>query len=466
MDWCIETTAPQAVAAGADEVAAYLQRHANIAVDAEMRAEIRSTMSTVASGAEVVWARLDWDGDSPEFSVRALAGGVWPHGSLHTAEFTPVAPGVVVANAVAVELAAAANVGAGLEIRRSFALTREPEANLDASPALLQPSPADLTREAFLSAVALSAALPDAPNDPAARAAQAGAELSVAALGAYLRRTGRARPRNAVEAAAAFLELQTSAGANFYLLEADDEHAVLGNTRCPFGGGVTAAPMMCRCTSAVLGRLGAEAGGEAWVTMPERIALGDPECRAVLDIGPRQPSVISHRYVDPPAGLGASAARSDLRQPDGDPRVVLSLLLPRDVASVPVVRHLCEQVVSALGATAESIGDLTVALTEACSNVVRHAESSDDFRVDVELGGESCELVVSYRDVAFDPDAVGGEPADADSETGRGLMLMRALVDQLDFTFEPGRTSVRMVKRLDLADERPIQQLLRPKREP
>ncbi|GAC1595122.1 MAG: hypothetical protein NVS3B21_17890 [Acidimicrobiales bacterium] len=465
MDWCIETNAPQAVAIGADEVAAYFRRHANVLVDDEVRAEVWNTILAVASSAELVWARVDWDGDAPELSVRALAPDVWPQGSLNGAEFTPVRPGVVVANRAAVELAAAAHVGTGLEIRRRFELTREPEADLDASPALLQPSPADLTRESFLAAVALSSALPDAPNDPAARAAQAGAELSVAALAAYLRRTGRARPRTASEAAAAFLELQSSAGANFYLLEADDDHAVLGNTRCPFGSGVTAAPMMCRCTSAVLGRLGAEAGREAWVTMPERIALGDPECRAVLDLGPSQPSPISHRYVDPPAGLGASPGRSDLQRQDGDPRVVLSLLLPRDVASVPVVRHLCEQVVGALGATPESIGDLTVALTEACSNVIRHALSSDDFRVDVELGGESCELVVSYRDDGFDPDAVGVQPADADSETGRGLMLMRALVDELDFTFDPGRTSVRMVKRLDFSEERPIQQLLRPKRD-
>jgi serine/threonine-protein kinase RsbW len=121
---------------------------------------------------------------------------------------------------------------------------------------------------------------------------------------------------------------------------------------------------------------------------------------------------------------------------------------------------MCEQVVGALGASAEAIGDLTVALTEACSNVIRHARDGDDFQVDVELGGERCELVVSYRDDGFDPLAVGVAAGDQLSESGRGLMLMRALVDELDFNFDPGHTRVRMIKHLDFEGESSIRSAL------
>lgn len=462
MDWCIESSAPGGLTGAAQQIEAYFRRHALPAEWEPVRAEVTESLATAAAAGAYLWARVDWDGETPELTVRPF-GSESEVGKV-LADATMVAPGVFLANALTADLAAVP--AAAVEVRRRFDLAREPEADLDASPALLHPAPADLTRESFLAAVAVSASAPDAPSDPAARAAQAGAELSVAALAAYLRRTGRPRPANAAEAAQAFLDLQRSAGADFYLIEADDERAVLANRRCPFGSGVTAAPMMCRCTSAVLGRLGAEAGGEAWVTMPERIALGDPECRAVLQVGSAQPSPISHRYVDPPAGLDTDPLPGGSRQLGGDPRVVLSLLLPRDAGSVPVVRHMCEQVVGALGATEEAVGDLSVALTEACSNVVRHAEMGDDFRVEVELGGDRCEIVVSYRDTGFDPLAVGAAVGDAVSESGRGLMLMRALVDELDFSFDPGHTSVRMIKHLVFAEERTIQRLLRPKPAP
>ena len=144
----------------------------------------------------------------------------------------------------------------------------------------------------------------------------------------------------------------------------------------------------------------------------------------------------------------------------GDPRISLSLLLPRDAQSVPVVRHLCEHMIASLGASEDAIGSISVALTEACSNVIRHARSGDDYRIDVELGGERCEISVCYRDEGFDPDGPAIAQADPESESGRGLMLMRALVDELNFTFDPGRTRVHMVKDLDFARTTDAQRLL------
>jgi len=460
MDWCVDVEVGGATPATVDQVCAYLDRHTTTPAGGPVRTLVADTLAAAEPAGPLLWVRVDWDRESPELVIRSLATAGWPERQLEGPDFRAVAPGVAVANSVAVELAAAANITAGVALRRELPARRDPEPDLDASPALLRTDPGELSREAFLTAVALTASGADTGLSPEARAAQAGAELSVAALGAYLRRTGRSGPRNAAEAAAAFLELQHAAGGEFYLLEADEDHAVLGNTRCPFGSGVTAAPMMCRCTSAVLGHLGAQAGGEAWVTMPDRIALGDPECRAVLHLGGDRPSPISHRYTDPPAGLDDTQGPVAAGRLDGDPRIVLSLLLPRDAGSVPVVRHMCEQVVGALGASADAIGDLTVALTEACSNVIRHAQQGDDFQVDVELGAERCELVVSYRDDGFDPLSVGVAVGDQLSESGRGLLLMRALVDELDFNFDPGHTRVRMTKQLDFEGESSIRTAL------
>jgi serine/threonine-protein kinase RsbW len=147
----------------------------------------------------------------------------------------------------------------------------------------------------------------------------------------------------------------------------------------------------------------------------------------------------------------------------GDPRISLSLLLPRDVESVPVVRHICEQLVASLGASTDAVNAIALALSEACSNVIRHAPAGADYRIDVEVGGDRCEIVVSYRDTGFDPNLVAAEPTEPTSESGRGLFLMRSLVDDLDFAFDPGRTRVRMTKDLEFAEATATRRLLRPR---
>ena len=147
----------------------------------------------------------------------------------------------------------------------------------------------------------------------------------------------------------------------------------------------------------------------------------------------------------------------------GDPRISLGLLLPRDAESVPVVRHLCEQLVESLGASADAVSSIALALSEACSNVIRHAPSGTDYRIDVEVGGDRCEIVVSYRDTGFDPGPGGTSPGDPTSESGRGLFLMRSLVDDLDFAFDPGRTRVRMTKDLEFTEATATRRLLQPR---
>lgn len=148
----------------------------------------------------------------------------------------------------------------------------------------------------------------------------------------------------------------------------------------------------------------------------------------------------------------------------GDPRISLGLLLPRDAESVPVVRHLCEQLVASLGASVDAVSSIALALSEACSNVIRHAPSGADYRIDVQVGGDCCEIVVSYADTGFDPRPAGAELVDPTSESGRGLFLMRSLVDELDFAFDPGRTRVRMIKHLEFDGPTACGRLLQPRR--
>jgi serine/threonine-protein kinase RsbW len=102
----------------------------------------------------------------------------------------------------------------------------------------------------------------------------------------------------------------------------------------------------------------------------------------------------------------------------------------------------------------ETIADLKLALTEACSNSVRHAYSADgdgNGTVDIVYELHPDRVVIEVRDKGrgFHPDEVVGEPEDL-SESGLGIAIIRALADELELgRCSDGRGSrLRFVKRL------------------
>jgi serine/threonine-protein kinase RsbW len=137
----------------------------------------------------------------------------------------------------------------------------------------------------------------------------------------------------------------------------------------------------------------------------------------------------------------------------------LALALPRDELSIPVVRRLCTESLRVLGAAEECAQDLELALTEACTNVLRHAAEGDDYEVIAGIDGDSAVLEVVDRGPGFNSMALAraasGEDAKPDAETGRGLQIMRALMDSVEFQSRPGdtRTVVRLEKELQWRDD-------------
>ena len=131
--------------------------------------------------------------------------------------------------------------------------------------------------------------------------------------------------------------------------------------------------------------------------------------------------------------------------------IVFTLCLPRDGASVPVVRHLLRSSMDKLGVEQECIHDMELAVTEACTNVLQHATGTgDEYEVAVELNETMCEITVTDAGQGFDHESVA-EPALPSAESGRGIQLMKALVDRVQFLSRPqAGTIVHLVKELDL----------------
>jgi serine/threonine-protein kinase RsbW len=126
---------------------------------------------------------------------------------------------------------------------------------------------------------------------------------------------------------------------------------------------------------------------------------------------------------------------------DGNPlrvRITSSLLLPRDEISVPTVRHVCRSALQDLGVIDSCNDDIQLALTEACTNVLRHAQgTSQEYEVTLDINESTCEISVNDAGAGFEHSELGLRISDEEAESGRGIHLMRTLVDEVQFISVP-----------------------------
>lgn len=184
------------------------------------------------------------------------------------------------------------------------------------------------------------------------------------------------------------------------------------------------------------------------------------------------------------------------------------LVFPRDAISVPVMRHVLGDTLRKLGLHEDSISDLLVAVTEACTNVLQHSGPGRGYEVVAIVGKNRCVLEVVDNGRGFDPvwlparraarrsvsrlrprharlappSAAGrsapsapmGLPAARGPlsrvrrgaqqraisrlpESGRGLAVMRAFVDDVTLQSRPGRgTVVWLAKEIELRGDAPL----------
>lgn len=128
--------------------------------------------------------------------------------------------------------------------------------------------------------------------------------------------------------------------------------------------------------------------------------------------------------------------------------ICLDLRLPRDASSVPVVRRLLDSSLAVLGVDVPIREDIRLMLTEACGNVIEHAEHTDDYTVRAEVVDECCLIKVIDSGKGFDAEQVrrNGRPAPT-AERGRGLLIMRALADDVRFTCLPENGALVTLKK-------------------
>ena len=140
--------------------------------------------------------------------------------------------------------------------------------------------------------------------------------------------------------------------------------------------------------------------------------------------------------------------------------IKLTLALPQDSMSIPVVRRTLMRSLEVLGVEDECRDDIQIAISEACTNVLNHTVDGDEYEVACGIDEEVCVIEIVDRGHGFDADALGRADAEPTAERGRGIQLMRSLVDTIRFDSRPeSGTIVHFEKRLEWIPDAPIKQL-------
>ena len=140
--------------------------------------------------------------------------------------------------------------------------------------------------------------------------------------------------------------------------------------------------------------------------------------------------------------------------------IKLTLALPRDEFSVPVIRRVLRSSMDTLGVAPDVVSDIELALTEACTNVLDHSGADDEYEVSAGIDNNVCVIEVVDRGTGFDGSHHGLRNADDGAEEGRGIQLMRALVDHVTFTSRPmDGTVVHLEKQLECVEGSVIKRL-------
>jgi serine/threonine-protein kinase RsbW len=147
--------------------------------------------------------------------------------------------------------------------------------------------------------------------------------------------------------------------------------------------------------------------------------------------------------------------------------VKFCLVFGCETLSVPVMRRVLGDTLLGLGVDDDSVYDILLAATEACTNVLTHAgRQARGYVVVTSVGAVGCQIEVADDGAGLPPRAVAeadAQPAPAQvplaqmPESGRGLAVMRACVDNVTLDSRPGRgTVVTMRKHIRWPADAPL----------
>lgn len=125
----------------------------------------------------------------------------------------------------------------------------------------------------------------------------------------------------------------------------------------------------------------------------------------------------------------------------------IELKIPCCSEYVAIARLQAEAIARRVGYTEEQIHDVVYAVGEAADNAIEHGISARGVDLHYTLTAEELRVEISDFGGGFDPAGRGEAPPDLFEEHGRGIFMMKALMDDVRITSSNLGTRVELAKR-------------------
>lgn len=114
------------------------------------------------------------------------------------------------------------------------------------------------------------------------------------------------------------------------------------------------------------------------------------------------------------------------------------------------IEHLSEKVARKMELSEDQQDNLSIAVTEAVGNAIVHGNKKDSRKkvyIFFQLEKDRVKVTVRDEGRGFDPDQLTDplDPENIMKESGRGLFILKALMDDVSFTFSPKGTTIYFV---------------------
>jgi|Deesub1362B_J571_1020462.scaffolds.fasta_scaffold02882_4 serine/threonine-protein kinase RsbW len=129
----------------------------------------------------------------------------------------------------------------------------------------------------------------------------------------------------------------------------------------------------------------------------------------------------------------------------------VKLVLPSKTEKIEEAAYFVEKIARALNFRSGDIDNIAIATTEAVSNAILHGNKLDSrkkVRIEITADDEKMTICVFDEGKGFNPDEVDDPllPENLLKERGRGIFILKKMMDHVEFSFSPSGTCVKMIK--------------------
>jgi len=130
-----------------------------------------------------------------------------------------------------------------------------------------------------------------------------------------------------------------------------------------------------------------------------------------------------------------------------------SYSFPSDIENLEKIEEISSQIMTEAGFNESCVDDISIALTELVNNAIHHGNNNDmnkQVMVDFVIDAEKATICVEDQGDGFEPAAVQSplDPEKLMAENGRGIYLVNALMDSVDFAITKSGTRVTFSKNI------------------